>query len=82
MHYQVWRANQIIESAEVAIKLMKFGFTIIPQNETQARILIKLNQEELIEKWQEVLDNYDPYKITASRIEKIVFGERNRIVIC
>ena len=78
MHYQVWRANQIIESAGVAIKLIKYGFKIIPQNETQAKILIRLKEEELSEKWQEVLDNYEPHKITATRIEKIIFGEQKR----
>ena len=78
LHYQVWRANQIIDSAGVAIKLIKCGFNIIPQNETQARILSRLTQEELIEKWQEVLNIYKPHKITANRIEKIVFGELRR----
>jgi len=74
VYYPVWRANQVIASAGVAIKLIKAGFNIIPQNETQARLLIKLNEEELITKWQEVLDTYPPYKITANRIEAIVFG--------
>lgn len=78
LHYRVWRANQIIQAAEVAIKLVKYGFKIIPQNETQARILTKLNQEQLFAKWQEVLDIYQPHEITANRIEKIVFGEFNR----
>ncbi|BAQ66045.1 hypothetical protein [Geminocystis sp. NIES-3709] len=77
VYYPVWRANQVIESASIAIKLIKAGFNIIPQNEAQARLLIKLNEEELMRKWQEVLDTYEPYKITANRIEKIVFGEQN-----
>jgi hypothetical protein len=75
VYYPVWRANQVIESASVAIQLIKYGFNIIPQNEAQARLLIKLNEEELIRKWQEVLDTYEAHKITANRIEKIVFGE-------
>lgn len=75
VYYPVWRANQVIESASVAIQLIKAGFNIIPQNEAQARLLIKLNEEELIRKWQEVLDSYEAHKITANRIEKIVFGE-------
>ncbi len=74
VYYPVWRANQVIASAGVAIKLIKAGFNIIPQNETQARLLIRLNEEELIEKWQEILDIYPPYKITANRIEAIIFG--------
>ncbi|WP_431706303.1 hypothetical protein [Geminocystis sp. CENA526] len=76
VYYPVWRANQVIESSGVAIKLIKAGFDIIPQNEAQARLLIKLNDEQLIEKWQEVLHTYTPDKITANRIERIVFGEQ------
>lgn len=78
VYYPVWRANQVIASAGVAIKLIKAGFNIIPQNETQARLLIRLKDEELITKWQEVLDTYPPYKITANRIKAIVFGTEKR----
>ncbi len=78
IYYRVWRANQVIQSAQVAIKLVKYGFNIIPQNETQARILIKLNSEELIKKWQAVLNKYKPHQITANRIERIVFGDQIR----
>lgn len=74
VYYPVWRANQVIDCANVAIKLIKLGFNIIPQNEAQARLLIRLNDEELINKWQEILNTYAPYEITANRIEKIVFG--------
>ncbi|WP_373479045.1 hypothetical protein [Geminocystis sp.] len=77
VHYQIWRANQVIDSASIAIKLIKAGFNIIPQNEAQARLLIKLSEEELVQKWQEVLDTYEPHKITANRIEMIIFGEQN-----
>ena len=78
LHYRVWRANQVIESSKVAIKLIKAGYSIIPQNETQARLLTKLNDGELTAKWQLILDSYDPHKITANRIEKVVFGEIRR----
>jgi len=74
IYYPLWRVNQVIEASAIAIKLIKLAFNIIPQNEAQARILIRLNEEELIEKWQEVLDTYSPHKITANRIEAIVFG--------
>jgi len=76
IYYPVWRANQVIDSASIAIKLIKAGFNIIPQNEAQARLLIKLNDDKLIENWQKVLDIYAPYEITANRIEKIVFGNK------
>jgi hypothetical protein len=76
--YQVWRANQVIESARVAIELIIAGFKTIPVNETQARYLINLNSEKLTEKWQQVLNLYPPHKITAERIEKVVIGERKK----
>lgn len=76
VYYPVWRANQVIDSASIAIQLIKAGFNIIPQNEAQARLLIRLDKEELIKKWQEVLDTYEAHKITANRIENIVFGEQ------
>jgi len=78
IYYPLWRVNQVIEASAIAIKLIKLGFNIIPQNEAQARILIKLNEQELSEKWQEVLDSYPAYKITANRIEKVVYGEIKR----
>jgi hypothetical protein len=78
LKYQVWRANQLIESARVGIELIFLGFKIIPVNESQARYLIKLNSEQLKEKWLEILSLYPPHKITAQKIEKVVKNERNR----
>ena len=78
LYYKLWRVNQVIQSAEVAIKLIQYGFDIIPQNESQARILTKLNYEHLIRKWTEVINTYNPHEITSNRIEKIVFGEQKR----
>ncbi len=78
LKYQVWRANQLIESARVAIELIVLGFKIIPVNESQARYLIKLNAEQLKEKWLEILSLYPPHKITAKRIEKVVKNVQKR----
>jgi len=75
IHYPVWRVNKIIKASKVAIQLIKYGFRIIPQNEAQARPLVKLNETELYEKWQEVLDTYPFHSITAKKIKKIVYGE-------
>ncbi|WP_242412010.1 hypothetical protein A5482_006315 [Cyanobacterium sp. IPPAS B-1200] len=75
IHYPVWRANKIIKASKVAIQLIKYGFRIIPQNEAQARPLVKLTEEELYEKWQEVLDTYPFHNITANKIKKIIYGD-------
>ncbi|MGY6530412.1 MAG: hypothetical protein ACXITR_10835 [Cyanobacterium sp.] len=77
IHYPLWRANKIIKASKVAIQLIKYGFRIIPQNEAQARPLVKLTEEELYEKWQQVLDTYPFHSITAKKIKKIVYGEKN-----
>ncbi|HIK38070.1 MAG TPA: hypothetical protein IGQ44_08775 [Geminocystis sp. M7585_C2015_104] len=74
VNYPLWRANKIIAAAFIAIKLIKAGFNIIPQNESQARVLLGLDDEELSEKWREVLDSYLPHQITAKKIKKIVNG--------
>jgi hypothetical protein len=73
--YPIWRANQVIEAARVAIELIRFGFKTIPANEAQARPLIQLNSEQLIEKWEQVLAIYPAHKITATRITQVVRGE-------
>ena len=76
--YPIWRANQVIEVARVAIELIRYGFKIIPANEAQARPLIKLNSEQLIETWEQVLAIYPAHKITAARIKQIVRGGQNQ----
>lgn len=76
IHYPLWRANKIIKASNVAIKLIKYGFRIIPQNEAQARPLVKLSEQELYEKWQEVLDTYPFHSITANKIKKVIYGEK------
>lgn len=77
IHYPLWRANKIIKASRVAIQLIKYGFRIIPQNESQARPLVKLSEQELYEKWQEVLDTYPFHSITAKKIRKVIYGEKN-----
>lgn len=77
IHYPLWRANKIIKASNVAIQLIKYGFRIIPQNEAQARPLVKLKEEELYEKWQEVLDTYPFHSITAKKIQKVIYGDKS-----
>ncbi len=79
IQYPIWRANQIIEVARVAIELIRYGFKIIPANEAQARPLIQLDSEELVDKWQQVLAIYPAHKITAMRVLQIVKGEKSQI---
>ena len=67
-----WYVNRIIEASRVVVDLLKAGFTHVPQNEAQARPLVKFHGEELAQKWGEVLASFAPQHITASKIEEIV----------
>jgi hypothetical protein len=67
-----WHINRIIEAARVVLELAREGFELLPQNEAQARPLVKFSGEELIAKWQEVIDSCPPHRITANHIAEIV----------
>jgi len=67
-----WHINRIIEAARVVMELARNGFELLPQNEAQARPLVKFSGEELIAKWQEVIDSCPAHRITAIHIAEIV----------
>jgi len=67
-----WHINRIIEAARVVLELAREGFELLPQNEAQARPLVKFSGDELIAKWQEVIDSCPPHRITANHVAEIV----------
>lgn len=71
----LWYVNRLIEAARVTLELARAGFTILPQCEAQARPLTKFFGDELISKWQEVLDKIPSHRLTAAGIAAIVDGE-------
>ncbi|MEB3338963.1 MAG: hypothetical protein VKJ46_15945 [Leptolyngbyaceae bacterium] len=83
----VWQINRLIEASEVVIALTKAGFTYLPQNEAQARPLVKLWKDDLangnlegcgdklVNAWDEVLRSLPQHGITASAIAEIVGGK-------
>jgi hypothetical protein len=68
----VWHINRVIDAAKVTLALAQAGFTILPNCESQARPLVKFAGEDLIEKWQQVIDNIPKHRITASSVAAIV----------
>lgn len=70
-----WQINRLIEAAQVVINLARAGFTFLPQNEAQARHLVKLSPDEQVEKWDEILRSFPHHRITASAIAEIVTGQ-------
>jgi hypothetical protein len=67
-----WHINRLIEAAKIVLELARAGFAYLPQNEAQARPLTKLWGDELIAKWQEVLDTAPKHRITANHVAQIV----------
>lgn len=78
-----WQVNRLIEAAHVVVSLAKAGFTYLPQNEAQARPLVKLwkddlenghlegSGDKLCSKWDEVLRSLPHHRITAAAIAEI-----------
>ena len=69
---QRWQINDTIKAARVVLELMYAGFDILPTNISQAVALAKLATEELIEKWQTIINTLPPDKITAHSIRNSI----------
>lgn len=74
-------AKRLIKAAKVCIELIRAGFDRLPLCESQCRPLTKLYLEggdncELVEKWQEILDNC-PGPITAEAVAAVL-GESEK----
>jgi hypothetical protein len=67
-----WRINNYIKAARVVIELAQAGFKILPTCEAQCQPLVKFFGDELIEKWQEVIDSIPSHLITKNTIEDIL----------
>ncbi|HEY9704760.1 MAG TPA: hypothetical protein V6C58_20135, partial [Allocoleopsis sp.] len=88
-----WYTNRLIEASQVVIILIKKGFKILPNCEAQARELVKflpdyenyleqenkLLEQEIIAKWQKVIDisKQENKPITAGLILKVVNPEKS-----
>ncbi len=69
LHQSHWYIDKIIKASRVIKDLICAGFTVLPQNEYQCRFLTKFWGDELIEKWQIIVDAVDPHLITSDLIK-------------
>jgi hypothetical protein len=68
-----WRIKQIIEAGSVTLKLIAHGHTKLPLNSSQAYALAKLDDEKLVEAWEEILNIYSMHEITAEKILLVIY---------
>ncbi len=54
------------------MELIQAGFSILPRNVAQCNPLSSYTGNELIEKWQEVVDNIPEHLITAKTIDNLL----------
>ncbi len=72
-----WAINATIRAAKCVLKLIRAGFTILPQNEAQARPLTKFKMDEdMIDAWEKIAKKYQyqQHKLTATRIDEEING--------
>jgi len=76
LHTQRWQVNNGIKAARVCMELIQQGFDVLPNNIAQAMELSKYFQEELHDKWQDILENIAPNEITAKSIRNHIHPPR------
>lgn len=67
-----WQANRIIEASRIALLLISSGFEYIPTCESQARVLAKYSDDDIVDYWGEITEKYKgkEYELTAKQIWK------------
>jgi hypothetical protein len=88
-----WQVNCLIDSAKVVLELAKAGFETLPSCESQASSLVRYfdksqfccDQQQLIEKWREVLSSLPSHHITKNSIDETLghpmMAKKSRITI-
>jgi hypothetical protein len=66
------QVTRIVEASRVVIELIHAGFEILPRNISQCEHLACYTGNELIEKWEEIIDNIPEHRITATAIDKLL----------
>lgn len=69
LHLSNWYVDKIIKACRVVKDLICAGFTVLPQNEYQARFLTKFWGDELIDNWSMVVEGVPPHLITSELIK-------------
>ncbi len=69
LHQNHYYVDKKIKAARVLQDLICAGFKVLPQNEYQCRFLTKFWGDELIEKWQMIVNAVKPHLITGDLIK-------------
>ncbi len=69
LHQNHYYVDKKIKAARVIKDLICAGFKVLPQNEYQCRFLTKFWGDELIEKWQQIVDTVQPHLITGDLLK-------------
>ena len=67
-----WQVNRMVEASRIVMELIQAGFSVLPRNVAQCNPLSSYTGNELIEKWQEVVDNIPEHLITAKTIDNLL----------
>ena len=74
LHRSWWAIRTKVLAADVALQLVSVGFTVLPHNISQCVALWESVTEVLPIglAWQQVLDTYQPWEITATKIKQLL----------
>lgn len=67
--------DRLITSSRVILELITNGFSLLPRNESQCRILASRAGSELIKVWKAITETIEPHKITVRSIEKFLCAQ-------
>lgn len=67
-----WQVNRMVEASRVVLELIQAGFEILPRNVSQCEQISSYTGNELIEKWQTIVDNIPEHRITALSINNLL----------
>jgi len=73
-----WYCTKIIQAAQICLRLIKSKFKILPTSVAQALPLVKFAKVDeygdspLQDRWQTVLDGFQPEQITAAKIQEVL----------
>ena len=60
--------DRLIKASDVVLELIRNGFSVLPKNESQARLLSYFTGSELVWRWRAIIETIAPHKITAQSI--------------
>ena len=71
--------DRLIKASAVVLELIRNGFSVLPKNESQARLLSYFTGSELIWRWKAIVETIPPHKITAQSISIFLNGTEETV---